>query len=97
MNTKIGKIKDIVEEMKPPGRNNWIVVKHDPAGVPISGNRWWLTARQSPKQKIIIRFLVRFENIPNAQEILTQTLQGLYDVDKNELDLSNLRANTKLM
>ena len=38
MNTKIGKIKDIVEEMKPPGRNNWIVVKHDPAGVPISGN-----------------------------------------------------------
>ena len=39
MNTKIGKIKDIVEEMKPPGRNNWIVVKHDPAGVPISGNR----------------------------------------------------------
>jgi len=76
MNTKIGKIKDIVEEMKPPGRNNWIVVKHDPAGVPIS---------------------VRFENIPNAQEILTQTLQGLYDVDKNELDLSNLRANTKLM
>lgn len=76
MNTKIGKIKDIVEEMKPPGRNNWIVVKHDPAGVPIS---------------------VRFENIPNAQEILTQTLQGLYNVDKNELDLSNLRANTNLM
>ena len=37
MNTKIGKIKDIVEEMKPPGRNNWIVVKHDPAGIPISG------------------------------------------------------------
>jgi len=76
MNTKIGKIKDIVEEMKPPGRNNWIVVKHDPAGVPIS---------------------VRFENIPNAQDILTQTLQSLYDVDKNELDLSNLRANTKLV
>ena len=39
MNTKIGKIKDIVEEMKPPGRNNWIVVKHDPAGIPISGNQ----------------------------------------------------------
>ena len=55
------------------------------------------TARPSPKQKITIRFPVRFENIPNAQEILTQTLQGLYDVDKNELDLSNLRANTKLM
>jgi len=76
MNTKIGKIKDIVEEMKPPGRNNWIVVKHDPAGIPIS---------------------VRFENIPNAQQILTEILQGLYNVDKNELDLSNLRANTKLM
>ena len=47
MNTKIGKIKDIVEEMKPPGRNNWIVVKHDPAGVPISG--WYWAATPSPK------------------------------------------------
>ena len=93
MNTKIGKIKDIVEEMKPPGRNNWIVVKHDPAGVPISGNLTDPNITIQYYQSI----LVRFENIPNAQDILTQTLQSLYDVDKNELDLSNLRANTKLV
>ena len=39
---------------------------------------------------------VRFENIQNAHEILMAALGKLYNTERDELDLSNLRANMQL-